>query len=101
MLSTADSQISLNIPSAPDTPNPDTKFMKLTKAKTIIHSKHHNSSNSLSSSVIANIAAGYANYMQEVLKSLDGSEHLDYICCRYDVNHLDVFNHPNIYIVYK
>lgn len=56
------------------------------------HGHHHGSSlPTLSPEVVLN----------QVIRYLDGSECLDYICCKFEINHLDIINHPQVSIIYK
>jgi hypothetical protein len=47
------------------------------------------------------------SYLKETLQTddavrlMDGTECLDYYCCRYSISFLEIINHPNIQIVYK
>jgi hypothetical protein len=82
------------------------RFTKLTKNKSTInkHTLSHHNANGTSAATGTNNNNSANNsrmYIEEIVRSLDGSEHLDYICCKYEVNHLDIINHPHIRIIYK
>lgn len=46
-------------------------------------------------------SANSSTRLHDVIATLDGSEHLDHLCCKYEVNHLDIINYPNVHIIYK
>eukprot|EP00981_Chlorochromonas_danica_P006524 scaffold1420_cov182-Ochromonas_danica.AAC.2 len=41
------------------------------------------------------------DWLNELVRLFDGRECLDYLCSKFEINHLDVLNHPHVHIVYK
>lgn len=82
----------------------ETRFVRLTRKTTTIKSLH--STHSLHGAHSTHGAAHPPTLspemvLQHVIRHLSGSESLDNICCKYDLNHLDILNHPHVHIIYK
>jgi hypothetical protein len=53
------------------------------------------------SNTTANSKCNNSNTMADIIQSLDGSDCLDSICCKYDLNFHEIIAYPCVHIVYK
>jgi hypothetical protein len=78
-------------------------FSKLSRTGTVISNsfiREHTSANTAANSRCKSGHSALPS-IPEIIQMLDGSEHLDAICCKYDLNSQEVISHPNIHIIYK
>jgi hypothetical protein len=43
----------------------------------------------------------HADISSDILEQLDGQEHLDSVCCRYEITYQDLVGYPGVHLVYK
>lgn len=53
------------------------------------------------SNTAANSKCAHHNNIADIVQQLDGTEHLDAICCKYDVNYHELVACPGVHIIYK
>lgn len=77
-------------------------FAKLSRSKTVIGKSllKENGTGSGGQSVFRSDNSNGVS-ISDILYELDGRNHLDYICCKYELNHVDIVNFPGVQIICK
>ncbi len=78
-------------------------FSKLARTRTVVSKAFLRDATSANTAANSRCKSSHHSLQSipEIVQLLDGCEHLDSICCRYDVNALDLVSYSGVYILYK
>jgi hypothetical protein len=76
-------------------------FTKLSRSKTVIGKSLLKESGANGGPTVFRLDNGNSVSVSDILLELDGRNHLDYICCKYELNYVDIVNFPGVQIICK
>jgi hypothetical protein len=76
-------------------------FLQMSNAA--VNSQQHSATSGVNSSAAAVVAPIVASKLdvRDILHKLNGKEHIDAICCRFDIPYHDIVNFPGVQLIYK